>query len=196
MDYQVSFEVVEDNQATTVDFTLPAITGPKDATLLTTDRMEPWFATPTWMQGEDAPQKFNSFIWSLFTGLILYLLVRLLLRKRVAKAIQPLLQKVNRELVDEINYRAVAIGFPVFSLGGLVFAMIWAQEAWNRYWGWDPKEVWALITFFFYAAYLHLRLSRGWHGEKSAWLAVIGFAIIMFNLVAVNLILAGLHSYA
>ncbi|MDY7046963.1 cytochrome c biogenesis protein CcsA, partial [Virgibacillus sp. M23] len=85
---------------------------------------------------------------------------------------------------------------PVFTLGALIFAMIWAQLAWTRFWGWDPKEVWALITFLFYAAYLHLRLSRGWHGEKSAWLAVIGFAIIMFNLIFVNLVLAGLHSYA
>ncbi|WP_176142372.1 cytochrome c biogenesis protein CcsA, partial [Halobacillus hunanensis] len=85
---------------------------------------------------------------------------------------------------------------PIFTLGALIFAMIWAQEAWSRFWGWDPKEVWALITFFFYAAFLHLRLSRGWHGTKSAWLAVGGFAIIMFNLLAVNLIISGLHSYA
>src|SRR5699024_11861650 len=61
--------------------------------------------------------------------------------------------------------------------------------AWDRFWGWDPKEVWALITWFFYAAFLHLRLSRGWHGEKSSWLAVIGFAIIMFNLIVVNLVI-------
>ena len=66
----------------------------------------------------------------------------------------------------------------------------------DTFWGWDPKEVWALITWLFYAAVLHLRLSKGWHGEKSAWLAVIGFAIIMFNFIVVNLIIAGLHSYA
>ena len=95
-----------------------------------------------------------------------------------------------------MSYRAIAIGFPIFALGGLVFAMIWAQIAWTRFWGWDPKEVWALVTFLFYAVYLHLRLSNGWHGEKSAWLCVIGFAIIMFNLVFVNLVIAGLHSYA
>lgn len=88
------------------------------------------------------------------------------------------------------------IGFPVFSLGALIFAMIWAQIAWSRFWGWDPKEVWALITWLFYAAFLHLRLSKGWEGRKSAWLALIGFGIILFNLIAVNLILAGLHSYA
>ena len=106
------------------------------------------------------------------------------------------MKQVNSDLLDEVSYRAVAIGFPIFTLGALIFAMIWAQMAWTRFWGWDPKEVWALITFLFYAAFLHLRLSKGWHGEKSAWLAVGGFAIIMFNLVAVNLIIAGLHSYA
>ncbi|MEI5906343.1 cytochrome c biogenesis protein CcsA [Bacillus spongiae] len=78
----------------------------------------------------------------------------------------------------------------------LIFAMIWAQIAWTLFWGWDPKEVWALITWLFYAVFLHLRLSKNWQGEKSAWLAVIGFAIIMFNLIFVNLVIAGLHSYA
>ena len=106
------------------------------------------------------------------------------------------MKNVKPDLLDEVTYRAVAIGFPVFTLGGLIFASIWAQIAWDRFWGWDPKEVWALVTWFFYAAFLHLRLSRGWHGEKSAWLAVGGFGIIMFNLIVVNLVIAGLHSYA
>ncbi|MHA6252355.1 cytochrome c biogenesis protein CcsA [Oceanobacillus sp. CAU 1775] len=68
--------------------------------------------------------------------------------------------------MDEIVYRSVAIGFPLFTLGGLIFASIWAEAAWVRFWGWGPKEVWALITFFFYAAFFHLRLSRGWHGKN------------------------------
>src|SRR5690625_3255153 len=144
------------------------------------------------MRRAEAPRQWNTLVWSLMGGLILYLLTRLILRKPIVSA----LQKVISALLVEVCYRAVAIGFPVFTLGGLIFAAIWAQEAWNRYWGWDPKEVWALITWFFYAIFLHLRLSRGWHGEKSAWLAVIGFAIIMFNLIVVNLVLAGLHSYA
>ncbi len=117
-------------------------------------------------------------------------------QKKLSLWLQKYVNSVNLDLMDEIGYRSVLIGFPVFTLGGLIFAMIWAQIAWSRFWGWDPKEVWALITFLFYAAFLHFRLSRGWHGEKSAWLAVIGFIIIMFNLVAVNLIIAGLHSYA
>mgnify|MGYP001392143598 CR=1 FL=1 len=196
LDYQATFEHPEGNRMVTVDYQLPAIAGPVDGVLLTEGAMEPWFETPSWMQGVDAPRKFNTILWSLISGTILYVLTRLILRKRIGAAIQPLLMRTKPDLLDEITYRAIAIGFPLFTLGGLIFAAIWAQIAWDRFWGWDPKEVWALITWFFYAAILHLRLSRGWHGEKSAWLAVGGFAIIMFNLIGVNLILAGLHSYA
>ena len=102
----------------------------------------------------------------------------------MAALIKPIVKNVNLNLVDEISYRSVLIGFPIFTLGAFIFAMIWAQVAWTRFWGWDPKEVWALVTWLFYAAFLHLRMSKGWQGEKSAWLAVIGFAIIMFNLIA------------
>src|SRR5699024_11489956 len=98
--------------------------------------------------------------------------------------------------VVDVQYVSVSIVLSVLTFVVLMFEEIWALIAWDRFWGWDPKEVWALITWFFYAAFLHLRLSRGWHGEKSAWLAVIGFAIIMFNIIVVNLVLAGLHSYA
>ncbi|OZU90072.1 c-type cytochrome biogenesis protein CcsB [Virgibacillus indicus] len=196
MNYSASFEYPSGNNVLTSEYTMPAIAGPTDGTLITEDAMQPWFETPGWMHGVDAGKKFNTLIWSFITGSILYVLLRLILRKRIGAAIQPLLKSTKPDLLDEIAYRAVAIGFPVFTLGGLIFAAIWAEEAWGRFWGWDPKEVWALITWFFYAAFLHLRLSRGWHGEKSAWLAAGGFAIIMFNLIAVNLILAGLHSYA
>jgi cytochrome c-type biogenesis protein CcsB len=196
--YNVSFEFTPENgmATATADYHLPAIAGPNGGSLVTKDAMEPWFETPAWMQGADAGRKFNTLIWSFFTGSILYILIRLILRKRIGAAIQPLLKNSKPDLMDEITYRSVAIGFPVFTMGGIIFASIWAQMAWDRFWGWDPKEVWALVTWFFYAAFLHLRLSRGWHGEKTAWLAVVGFAIIMFNLIAVNLVLAGLHSYA
>lgn len=177
-------------------YKLPAIIGPKNGDMLTEGKMEPLIAIPSWMKGRDAPTKLNTVIWSFLTGLVIYALIRLILRKRIGAWAQPFLRNVNSDLVDEIMYRSVAIGFPLFTLGGLIFAAIWAQIAWDRFWAWDPKEVWALITWFFYAAFLHLRLSRGWHGERSAWLAVIGFAIIMFNIIVVNLVLAGLHSYA
>ena len=196
MDYEATFEYQDGTQVFTTEYRLPPIAAPNNGELLTDGVMEPWFEAPGWMQGADAGRKFNTVIWSLIAGTILYGLTALILRKRVGAALQPLLRGVKAELLDEVMYRAVAIGFPIFTLGGLIFASIWAQIAWGRFWGWDPKEVWALITWFFYAAFLHLRLSRGWHGERSGWLAVIGFGIILFNLIVVNLVIAGLHSYA
>lgn len=141
-------------------------------------------------------KKVNTVVWSIGTGILLYLFLRIILKKSISAWLQPFVKKINPDLLDEVGYRSVTIGFPIFTLGGLAFAMIWAQIAWTRYWSWDPKEVWALITWLFYAAFLHLRLSKGWHGTKSAWLMVIGFSIIMFNLIFVNLVIAGLHSYA
>lgn len=193
--YETTFEIINDNnQAVKVVYDMPAIAGPSNGEQLD-NSFGPLFSTPSWMNGVDASIKLNTFIWSLLAGGILYGMLRLILRKRIAAALQTKV-KMKPDLLDEISYRAVAIGFPIFTLGALIFAMIWAQQAWSRFWGWDPKEVWALITFLFYAAFLHLRLSRGWHGEKSAWLCVLGFWIITFNLIAVNLVLVGLHSYA
>ena len=74
----------------------------------------------------------------------LYGILRIIFRKRMGALLKPLVKNVNLNLVDEISYRSVLIGFPVFTLGALIFAMIWAQIAWTRFWGWDPKEVWAL----------------------------------------------------
>lgn len=191
--YHENFNWVDKNKSpAAVEYTMPAITGPHEWELTTKGKFKPLLETPAIINAK----KLNTVIWSFIGGTVIYLLLRLALRKRVAAALQPLVRKINLDLVDEISYRSVLIGFPVFTLGALIFAMIWAQIAWTRFWGWDPKEVWALITWLFYAAFLHLRLSKGWLGEKSAWLAVIGFVIIMFNLVAVNLVIAGLHSYA
>ena len=191
--YEATFEWIDKNgQQSEMVYHMPALVGPHEGVLKTEGRMEPFVHMPAIINA----RKLNTVIWSLFAGGVLYGLLRLFLRKRIAAALQPLVKNVNLDVVDEISYRSVAIGFPIFTLGALIFAMIWAQIAWTRFWGWDPKEVWALITWLFYAAFLHLRLSKGWHGERSAWLAVIGFAIIMFNLIAVNLVIAGLHSYA
>ncbi|WP_232696279.1 c-type cytochrome biogenesis protein CcsB [Brevibacillus daliensis] len=179
-----------------VEYKLPAIAGPQDYTIIKEGPMKPLFETPTFMHGLDAARKFNTVIWSVMSGLVLYGLLRLILRKRIAAAMQPAMDDIDPELLDEISYRAIAIGYPIFTLGGLIFAMIWAHEAWGRFWGWDPKETWALIVWLFYSAYLHLRLSKGWLGEKSAWMAVVGFVIILITLVVVNLVIVGLHSYA
>ncbi|MEJ9211369.1 c-type cytochrome biogenesis protein CcsB [Bacillus smithii] len=193
MDYEAAFQYVnKEGQPAEVVYNLPALIGPHEGDLQTKNAMNPLFYVPAIINAK----KLNTVIWSLIAGTILYVLIRVITRKRIAALLQPFVQNISLDLVDEISYRAVLIGFPVFTLGALVFAMIWAQIAWTRFWGWDPKEVWALITWLFYAAFLHLRLSKGWHGERSAWMAVIGFIIIMFNLVAVNLVIAGLHSYA
>jgi cytochrome c-type biogenesis protein CcsB len=192
-DYQEKYSWTDKKQTVAeVEYNMPAITGPHEAELVSKDGFKPLIEMPAFINAK----KLNSVIWSLIGGFILYGLLRLIFRKRIAAALQPLVKNIKLDFVDEISYRSVLIGFPVFTLGALIFAMIWAHMAWSRFWGWDPKEVWALITWLFYAAFLHLRLSKGWHGEKSAWLAVIGFVIIMFNLIVVNLVIAGLHSYA
>lgn len=141
-------------------------------------------------------QSLNTVIWSIILGLIVYGVVRLILRKRIITLLRPWTKRANLQLMDEIGYRSVIIGFPLFALGGIFFAAIWAQISWSRFWGWDPKETWAFITFMFYTVFLHLRLNRGYEGEKSAWLAIVGFLLILFNLIAINLLVAGLHSYA
>lgn len=102
----------------------------------------------------------------------------------------------SEERLDEFTYRAIALGFPLFTVGALIFGMVWANKAWGRYWGWDPKETWALITFLVYAIYLHLRLTKGLRGTWTAILSVVGFLVTLFTLFGVNLILSGLHSYA
>jgi cytochrome c-type biogenesis protein CcsB len=103
---------------------------------------------------------------------------------------------IPSEKLDSISYRCIAIGFPLFSLGGLVFGMIWAYYAWGRYWSWDPKEVWSLITWFVFALYLHTRIVMGWKGRRSAIVAILGFLAALFTYFGVNYLLAGLHSYA
>lgn len=193
MDYEASYTYVDkEGKDSQITYNTPPLFGMNEYKALTSNKMEPLAEMPPLINAK----KLSTVTWAFLFGTILYGLIRLIARKSISALLQPLVKKANSSLMDEIGYRAVLIGFPVFTLGALIFAMIWAQEAWSRFWGWDPKEVWALITWLFYAAFLHLRLSRGWHGEKSAWLAVIGFIIIMFNLIAVNLIIAGLHSYA
>jgi cytochrome c-type biogenesis protein CcsB len=102
---------------------------------------------------------------------------------------------VTADMLDEITYKSIAIGFPIFTLGGLIFGADWAEQAWGVYWSWDPKETWSLITWFIYAFYLHSRMIRGWRGRKVAIVAVVGFMAVIFTYLGVNLLLSGLHSY-
>jgi ABC-type transport system involved in cytochrome c biogenesis permease subunit len=102
----------------------------------------------------------------------------------------------KKERLDRVSYRAVAAGFPLFTLGGLVFGMVWAHKAWGSYWSWDPKEVWSLITWLVFALYLHTRIVMGWKGKRSAIIAIVGFLAALFTFFGVNYLLSGLHSYA
>ena len=116
---------------------------------------------------------------------------------RYGSILKTVIKKFNigPETLDEITYKSIAIGFPIFTLGGLIFGAIWADQAWGVYWSWDPKETWSLITWFIYAFYLHSRMIKGWRGKKVAIVAVIGFMAVIFTYLGVNLLLSGLHAY-
>ena len=97
------------------------------------------------------------------------------------------------DLLDDLNHRLVMFGFLFLSVG-IITGAVWAYSAWGRYWGWDPKETWSLITWFVYATLLHARMMRGWRGKRTAFLSIGGFAAVLFTYFGVNL-LPGLHSY-
>ena len=99
-------------------------------------------------------------------------------------------------VMDRLSYRVHAFAFPLWTFAALIAGPIWAYHAWGRAWGWDPKEVWAFITWVAYACYLHARATAGWKGKAAAILALVAFATFLFNYVGVNLFVDGLHSYA
>jgi len=99
------------------------------------------------------------------------------------------------DALDRLSYRTVIFAFPIWTFA-VIAGAIWADQAWGRYWGWDPKETWAFITWVVYAGYLHARATAGWRGRKAAYIQLAGFASLLFNLVGVNLWITGLHSYA
>jgi cytochrome c-type biogenesis protein CcsB len=98
------------------------------------------------------------------------------------------------KILDDLNYKAIMVGFPLLTLG-IITGAAWANYAWGTYWSWDPKETWSLIVWFIYAAFLHARFTKGWVGKRAAWLSIIGFAATIFCYLGVNLLLSGLHSY-
>ncbi len=98
-------------------------------------------------------------------------------------------------VLDELAYKVIGFAFPMLTLC-IVTGAIWANYAWGTYWSWDPKETWSLITWIVYAAYLHARLMYGWKGKRTAWMAILGFAVVLFTFFGVNYLLPGLHSYA
>lgn len=99
------------------------------------------------------------------------------------------------ENLEAISFKFIGVGFAIFTIGGLVFGAIWAEQSWGTYWSWDPKETWAFITWMVYAVYLHGRLYGRWTKEMASSLALIGFLVTIFTFLGVNLLLSGLHSY-
>jgi len=101
----------------------------------------------------------------------------------------------STEQLDRLTYRTIVFGFPVWTFG-VIAGAIWADQAWGRYWGWDPVETWAFITWVLYAAFLHARATAGWRGRRAHYIQLLGFASLMFNILVVQVFITGLHSYA
>ena len=101
----------------------------------------------------------------------------------------------SKDVLDEITYKSIAIVFPVWT-ASIILGAAWANEAWGGYWSWDPKEVWSLIVWLFFGAYLHARQLMGWKGKRVAWMVVFGFITVLICFFAINLYFPGLHSYA
>lgn len=117
-----------------------------------------------------------------------------ILKQRAAGGTHSFLDRVpDSGVLDELTHQLVMFGF-LFLTAGIITGAVWANSAWGRYWGWDPKETWSLITWFVYATLLHARLMRGWRGKRIALISIVGFAAVMFTYFGVNY-LPGLHSY-
>ncbi|WP_420880962.1 c-type cytochrome biogenesis protein CcsB [Rhodococcus sp. (in: high G+C Gram-positive bacteria)] len=101
----------------------------------------------------------------------------------------------NAETLDRLAYKSTIVAFPLFG-AGIILGAIWAEAAWGRFWGWDPKETVSFIAWVIYAAYLHARATSGWRDTKAAWINVAGFVAMLFNLFIINMVVSGLHSYA
>jgi cytochrome c-type biogenesis protein CcsB len=99
------------------------------------------------------------------------------------------------EQLDRLTYRTIVFGFPVWTFG-VIAGAIWADQAWGRYWGWDPVETWAFITWVLYAAFLHARATAGFRGRRAHYIQLLGFGSLMFNILVVQVFITGLHSYA
>ena len=101
----------------------------------------------------------------------------------------------SSDALNRVTHTAVLFGFPIWTFA-VIAGAIWAENAWGRYWGWDPKETWAFITWVMYAAHLHAEATAGWRGTKASWFSLLGYAAFIFNFFGVNMWITGLHSYA
>jgi cytochrome c-type biogenesis protein CcsB len=166
---------------------------------LQADEKQWWKLVPLWLLGVVLcfePMVFRksadggiSNYWAVYFGVSALLVGGILmLRKRIAVRLP------SYEVLDDVMYKAIAIGFAFFTIATILGAL-WAAEAWGGYWSWDPKETWALIVWLNYAAWLHMRLMKGLRGAVSAWWALVGLAVTTFAFLGVNMFLSGLHSY-
>jgi cytochrome c-type biogenesis protein CcsB len=166
---------------------------------LQADEKQWWKLAPLWLLGVVLcfePMVFRksadggiSNYWAVYFGVSALLVAGILmLRKRIAVRLP------SYEVLDDVMYKAIAIGFAFFTIATILGAL-WAAEAWGGYWSWDPKETWALIVWLNYAAWLHMRLMKGLRGAVSAWWALVGLAVTTFAFLGVNMFLSGLHSY-
>ncbi len=123
---------------------------------------------------------------------VMYLIQDRMLKSKRFTGIYQLLPSLDT--LDKVNYTCLSVGFPLMTLG-IISGAVWANTVWGTYWSWDPKETWALITWFLYAGLLHGRLSVGWRGRKAAIFAIIGFLFLLFTYLGVNLLLGGQHTF-
>ena len=134
--------------------------------------------------------EFFSIIW--LCALIAFIPIYFLIGKRAFDFLRKV--NINSEQLDEINYRTVSLGYPLYTVGGLFAGAIWAEQAWGQFWGWDPKEVGALIIWLFYSGFLHARRQYNWRGSKAAILSVFGLLMILLSFFG-NYFFGGLHAY-
>lgn len=158
-----------------------------------------WKLAPLWGLGlvlcleplvfRKAPEGGLSNYWAVYFGVSALAIAGIIaLRGRIAERLP------SFEVLDDVMYKAIAVGFAFFTIA-TVLGALWAAEAWGGYWSWDPKETWALIVWLNYAAWLHMRLMKGLRGAVSAWWALVGLAVTTFAFLGVNMFLSGLHSY-
>jgi ABC-type transport system involved in cytochrome c biogenesis permease subunit len=153
----------------------------REGTYLTEDGI----ALPTVLAA--SPFILGGVICSIFASL-LYLM--LLWRRADLQRMLP-----SAETLDRVTYKTICIAFPLLT-GMIAAGAYWANRTWGSYWSWDPKEDWAAITWLIYAAYLHMRITRGWRGRRAAYFAIFGFAVVIFTFLGVTYLLPGLHAYA
>lgn len=153
-----------------------------------------------WLQIHVVAAMLSSAIFIVGAVVTVLFLLRERYDRRVAAGHDPITAGVGRLLppapaLDTLAYRIIAFGFPVWTFA-IIAGAIWAEAAWGRYWGWDPKETWSFITWVIYAGYLHARATAGWRGRRAATIALVAFVCLAIDYYAVNLWITGLHSYA